>query len=263
MKNMIIRVSAFFMCLFFLFSCGNSTEVIEDPQTGVVLKKYDYYLDDNGQKVIDGEFKQWSKSGELIEELIYKDGKVDGEQIVYEGKDLIYYNTYKNGVRTGISKLLNSKGVLISEFIYKDDLLSGPTIHYTQEGVKYLEAEYKIGLPSGVWHYYNEEGEEVGVFEFDVFTPKNLLGKWKIKDKKNTYFEFKNDGSMSLLESNRYTRRPFATMVGRYIISNKLDFIYKSGGGEKIISFIIKSIKEDEIEMVTEATDELYVLLRE
>lgn len=84
-----------------LQSCGNEVEEIKDPITGKVLKKYEYYKDDNGQIVKDGESLEWDANGTLLLKEYFEDGKLNGESIVYHAPDSIYFNNYVNDLKEG------------------------------------------------------------------------------------------------------------------------------------------------------------------
>lgn len=232
-----------------LSSCGNEVEEITDPATGTVLTRYEYYTDDNGQKVKDGEYIEWKKDGTIQKKENYKDGKLDGESIYYQSVDSIYFNYFTSGKKDGICKLENSKGKVLSSFSYKNDLLTGETVYNYPNGKPYIKAKYDSELPTGIWKYYNETGKETGSLTFNEnFVPKELIGAWAIKGERLSYFEFKEDGYVGYWAPfNDFLNEPFEQMSGHFTVGRYLKLKFGSKSHGKLIAYEIASIGKDKI----------------
>lgn len=101
-----------------LSSCGNDVEEIKNPVTGLLEKKYEYYLDDNGQKVMDGEYTEWNSDGSVSIKKSHVDGKLNGEFTYYKSKDVIYFGNHENDKLNGVVRQEDSKGNVIEEYVH-------------------------------------------------------------------------------------------------------------------------------------------------
>ena len=204
-----------------LFSCKNDVEKITDPLTGTVLKQYDYYLDDNGQKVKDGTSSEWNSNGTIRLTENFKDGKREGESIFYESKDSIRVNRFKDDKLDGECILKNSKDVVLSVYNYSNGQKHGTMQYNTVSGEKHIVGEYKNDLQIGSWLYFDKNGKQVAKINFKDGVPTDVIGKWLIDEDPNAYFLFKDDGTYSLWEKyNKYALKPTETNGGQYSIGN-------------------------------------------
>ena len=109
-------------------------------------------------------------TGELIQEI------EDGKLII----------NYKLGKKNGPTRVVNKKGILVSETNYKDDEIHGPlklyhnngsplsiinyefglqngeSLSFFENGVKQTESSYKYGKLDGKFIIYDEFGDKIG-----------------------------------------------------------------------------------------------------
>lgn len=244
-----------------LASCGNDVEEIKDPSTGIVLKRYEYYTDDNGQKIKDGVYTEWRANGSMRLQENYVDGKREGESKVYHGKDSIYINVYKNDERNGICRLENTSGTVLGTYSYKDDLLHGETVYNFENGKPYLKANYALSIPEGTWTYYDEKGKETAQLTLEMGIPQELLGVWEVEGMRMTYFTFNDEMITTIWEPyNKFATKPYESMKGQYAFGRYL--IMKFGGGAftKGFDFEIRSLEKDKLVLKNTGTGEDWVL---
>lgn len=244
-----------------LTSCGNDIEEITDPSTGTVLTRYEYYTDDNGQKVKDGEYVEWKKDGSILRKENYKDGKLEGENIFYQSKDSVFFNYYEAGERNGVCRLENQNGVVLSSYTYKNDLLWGTTTYNYASGKPYLKAQYEDGLPSGSWKYFNEAGKETGTLTFKDGIPKEMVGEWWIVGERLAFFEFRDDGYVGYWAPfNDYTVEPFEQMSGIYMVGRHLKLNFGNSTHGKKFGYDIVSIDKKKIVLRNISNDSEMIL---
>lgn len=246
-----------------LSSCGNDVEEIKDPSTGTVLKRYEYYTDDNGQKVKDGEYTEWFADGSLKLQENYEDGKKEGECKVYQGKDSIYINIYQNGKRNGICSLESSNGTILATYTYKDNKQNGETVYNYANGKPYCKANYINDIPQGKWTYFDEKGKKTGQLTLDSGIPKELIGIWEVQGLQMTYFTFNDEMITSVWEPyNKYALEPFESMRGHYSFGRYLLMRFGAGAFTKGFDFEIKSIEKDKLVLWNTGTEEEWVMNR-
>lgn len=239
-----------------LQSCGNEVEEIKDPITGKVLKKYEYYKDDNGQIVKDGESLEWDAKGTLLLKENYEDGKLNGESIVYHAPDSIYFNNYVNNLKEGECRLENSKGIILSKYNYKNDILTGEQIYNYASGKLMLKAHFDGPIPVKTWKYFSENGKPAGTITFKDGICQELIGKWKIKGEKEHYFEFYKDGTYSeSFPLFRYSQNATEFTRGSVFVGNRIRLV--SNGGLILNEFLVKNIQKNQLDLLTEEMAEL------
>jgi hypothetical protein len=245
MKRVIYTIAT----LMLLYSCGNETEEIKNPATGLLEKKFEYYLDDNGQKVKDGEYTEWNSNGDIRLKTLYKDGKKEGISTFYQSKDSIYISYYKDGFREGECRYENSNGVVLGLYNYKSGKLNGATTYNYPNGKPYLKAHYDQDLPTGTWKYFNLAGKQTGTLTMnDHFVPNELIGKWWIVGEYLTFFEFKKDGYVGYCAPlNSYSNEPFEQMSGDIKMGRDLTLQFGSSSHGKSMNFDIISVDKKKI----------------
>ncbi len=233
-----------------LQSCGNEVEEIKDPITGKVLKKYEYYKDNNGQIVKDGESLEWDAKGTLLLKEKYEDGKLNGESIVYHAPDSIYFNNYVDDLKEGECRLENSKGVILSKYNYKNDILTGEQIYNYASGKLMLKAHFDGHIPVKTWKYFSENGKPAGTITFKDGICQELIGKWKIKGEKEHYFEFYKDGTYSeSFPLFRYSQNATEFTRGSVFVGNRIRLV--SNGGLILDEFLVINIQKNKLEVLT------------
>lgn len=235
-----------------LLGCGNEVEEITNPTTGTVLKRYEYYFDENGQKVKDGTYTEWNQDGTMKWTCIYKDGKQHGEEKVYLKSDSIIHNNFKDGERDGISQIIY-KDVIIRKLNYSKGLLEGKQLYYYPNGKLKTEGYTKNNLTTNVWKHYDSNGKLVATFNYNDFhIPKELIGKWVQQTNNGTqvYYEFDETGSAKFYGPMfRYQKNATLLMSGLLLIGAKF---HVTDGGKEIIMDIV-SLEKDKLVLENQA----------
>ena len=108
----------------------------------------------NGRKRV-GNWKYFYPDGTLMSEENYKDGVLDGAQLVYypDGRTTVF-TQYKEGLKDGVSSKYSSKGILIEEVSYKNNKPNGLAKYFELNGNLKETGVYKNGKRVGNWAYY-------------------------------------------------------------------------------------------------------------
>ncbi len=117
------------LLLLFLFSC--SKERIEGP-----LIKY--------QGTKEGHLISHYPNGSIMEEATFKNGKMNGERILYD-----------------------SAGHIVSKEFIVNDLFEGPYTSYYSNGQIKSQGQYKNNEMSGTWSFYYPSGQLKEEVEFE------------------------------------------------------------------------------------------------
>tara|TARA_B100000401_G_scaffold164833_1_gene110122 strand:- start:331 stop:873 length:543 start_codon:yes stop_codon:yes gene_type:complete len=118
-------------------------------------------LDDQGKKW--GTWQSYSRNGMLILQMTYKDNKLNGEFIRYNG----------------------ATGKMIERGAYLNDLKNGSFTKWYSNGVKRVEGSYRKGMKNGIWSYYFKNSP--GVVRLNGnFKNGKKNGKWVFYDKNET-----------------------------------------------------------------------------
>lgn len=246
-----------------LLSCSNEVEEIKDPATGLLIEKYEYYLDDNGQKVKDGTNSKWDKKGVLQSVVNYKDGKKDGESISYKPGNLIFVYNYKDDKLDGESILKDEKNTILARYNYLNGLRDGKFqyMHFDSEEKLECEGQYLLDEQVGIWKYYDLKGKLLAQFEFKNGIPFELVGKWILNDDPNTYYVFKEDGTYSLWEFyNQYSRVISESAKGKYKLENGFILEMIIDRGLEDVYFNIQSF--DKKQLVININDTVWKLTK-
>jgi antitoxin component YwqK of YwqJK toxin-antitoxin module len=131
-----------------------------------------------GRKRI-GKWKYFYANGDVMSEESYKNGLLDGEQLIYypDGK-VTEFAVYNNGLKHGVISKYSSKGVLIEEVTYKDGKPNGFAKYFELNGSLKESGNYSNGNRVGNWEYY---------MDGELSTDKNL------KKRKSSYTKKKGD----------------------------------------------------------------------
>lgn len=256
-----MRKIAFILPLSVLFSCGNEVEEITDPSTGIVLKKYEYYMNDTGQKVKDGTYTEWNYDGSIKWTANYQDGKLDGEEIVYLKPDSIVYNNYKNDVRSGKSRI-EFKGVVIRDLNYSNGKLNGKQQYFFSNGKLNVVGFMKDNLTINTWRHYDEHGRVRAIFTYNSCgAPNELIGTWREQNKrgKEVYFVF-NEVNAGEFYAPLYKRSTNAVLQMQGVYKLGKDLVLQDG--VNIISMEILSFEKDKL-TVMQKNGEVVVYIRE
>lgn len=132
------------------------------------------YVDD----VRDGLTRQYDNEGNLIKEIFYKDGSIEGLMRTFHknGKVSAEY-FYEDGLLEGMAILYAEDGTQVGRMNYAAGKLNGTSVTLHPNGNVSREGEYVDGAPFGDAKYYDESGNLIGEGPFfDKFT----LGNYSI-----------------------------------------------------------------------------------
>jgi len=104
-----------------------------------------------------GNWKYFNKNGTLMSEENYKNGKLNGEQLIYYSDGQITeFAIYEDGLKNGITSKYASNGILIEEITYKKGKPNGLAKYFELNGNLKETGLYKDGKRVGKWEYYLE-----------------------------------------------------------------------------------------------------------
>lgn len=238
-----------FSPILLLFSCSNEIEEITDPITGVVLKKYEYYNDDSGQKIKDGTYTEWNSDGSIKWTCNYEDGKLEGEEIVYIKGDSIIYNNYKNDLKEGRCRI-EYKGIITRDLNYSEGKLNGKQQYFYPDGKLNIEGFMKDNITSDTWKHYNQKGHNIATFTYNENgTPNELIGKWTQENDegKEVYYLF-NEKGIGEFHSPlfKYSKDPVLQLEGFYQLGTNLVL----QDGVNIISMKILTFEKNRMKVI-------------
>ena len=201
-----------------LTSCGNDVEEIKNPSTGKLLKRYEYYTDDSGQKVKDGEYIEWDAAGNKIAELHYQDDSLHGACVYYNEDGSIGSYNYNLGKLDGEQSLKAKNGSWVFQENYSNGKLDGIQTYYHLSGKKQCYGFFSNGIQSGKWNFFDDKGKPSFTLNFNKGVCNELTGTWVSEDDGVTTFIFGKDGSFVLKAPLfRYSKK--ATVQGKGIYS--------------------------------------------
>jgi antitoxin component YwqK of YwqJK toxin-antitoxin module len=118
-------------------------------------------------KIPDGLIKEYYESGNLKEEMNFKNGKREGiSRWYYESGVLKGERNFKEGELDGIIKWYYDTGSLGTEFNYKKGKLEGLTKLYWENGNLKAEHYYENGKREGLNKQYYNSGELRFIYTF-------------------------------------------------------------------------------------------------
>lgn len=215
----------------FLNSCGNDIEEIKNPSTGKLLKRYEYYTDDSGQKVKDGEYIEWDAAGKKIAELHYQDDSLHGVCTYYNEDGSVGHFNYNNGKPNGELSLKAGNGNWIFQKRYKNGELDGAQAYYHATGKKQCVGNYASGKPVGSWRYFDDKGEPTFTLSFQNGVCQDLIGTWELEDARMTTFLFRKDGSFTFSAPHfKHFGDPVVQGEGSFTVSRMLQLIDEQHG---------------------------------
>ncbi|MCI4668092.1 MAG: hypothetical protein MRZ79_08015 [Bacteroidia bacterium] len=138
---------------------------------GQLSEKFEYYYDFwQEREVMHGRFESWNSQGQLIESMVYAEGKKDGLEIRYHPRGYISHKIrwrkgeihgsyqefypnkqlkiillYESGIKEGMFQEFYQTGMLKSRGAYKNGFLHGPWLLYDQRGVMKKSKSYIMG----------------------------------------------------------------------------------------------------------------------
>lgn len=112
---------------------------------------------DKGGKPFTGRVKNVTDSGYSV--YSYKDGKLDGLNVVFSDGQLREIGHWQNGEQNGLFEAWTDKGVLVDHGIFKDGVRDGETVQYWSDtGKLKVKAQYQVGKLNGLVEQYYPSG---------------------------------------------------------------------------------------------------------
>jgi antitoxin component YwqK of YwqJK toxin-antitoxin module len=153
--------------------------VMYHESSGYVMAKGKY---SNEQK--DSLWLYYDNQGHLKSQENYKNGKLNGQRVVYyepiNGQYVVAkFEYYSNGVRNGQFKEYYPNTKLKGEGIYKTGNLSGIVKYYRQNGSLERVERYQYAVKHGWWIFFDENSRQIGSELF--WEGKKLKGEQKEK----------------------------------------------------------------------------------
>ena len=151
-------------------SCKTQPSVIRTYKGDDGIAEVQYFTA-KGKLVSEGKMKdkdrigKWvyfqKKSGNVMTEEHYVNGKLNGKKITYfpNGK-IAEEEHYSKGVAQGENNYYSPDGILLKKLKYNDGQLQGEALHYDAHGNLVIEGFYKEDKKYGLWKYY-KNGEVV------------------------------------------------------------------------------------------------------
>lgn len=230
-------------------SCGNEVEEIKDPASGKLLKRYEYYTDDSGQKIKDGEFVEWDATGQKIAALHYANDSLDGQCVYYLDNGSVWEKNFSNGSLSGIQTLKSAEGKVLVRENYAGNKLNGKQEYLSPSGTRQRRSFFQNGQPSGTWQFYDEKGKKSFALNFRNGVCQELVGKWNVSEERATSMEFGKDGSFKLYAPyfDRYGD-PVLRMDGSYQVDGMLHAIHRNG---MTLDYELFSVDKDTIILIS------------
>lgn len=99
-------------------------------------------------------FKVFKKDGQIFHSN--KEGKFEGQALVYSKGHLMSIGNFKNGLREGFVTQYFSNGIIKNKTFYKDDKIEGMEYEYYDNGKVNYKANWKNNKYYGSeWHWLN------------------------------------------------------------------------------------------------------------
>jgi len=116
----------------------------------------------------------------------YKGKKKDGEWKYYSEEKLIQSETFKNGIKDGLTKIYAKTGVVMEEIPYVGDKITGIRRLFLEDGKLYSEVSYKNDVEDGYYKLF--EGYNRPVAE-GLYVAGKKEGDWNVYDERGNIVE--------------------------------------------------------------------------
>lgn len=205
-----------------LVSCGKDIEEIKNPSTGKLLKRFEYYTDDSGQKLKDGEYFEWDAAGNKIAELNYQADSLNGSCIFYNKDGTTDNYNYLIGKVHGEQTKKSKNGNWVFKENFSNGILDGLQTYYHLTGKIQCTGSYTLGKQTGTWKYFDDDGKSAFNLTFKNGVCQELIGTW-IKENGVTTFTFQKNGTFILKAPYfRYSREAVIQGEGPFSVSRML-----------------------------------------
>ena len=197
----------------------------------------------NGKMV--GVRKDYDFTGHLEQEVNFdQEGKAQGKSISYYSNGEVYrvFN-YKNGLKDGVWKTFDAKGMVMTTEVYKNDLKAGKWVRKLKDGrlgTKLIEINYfENNKPTGTWTRKTEDGRPIweriytGSKEYikrEYHTNQKLSLEETFKDNRlDGTAKYYNPSGILLAEKN-YLEGYLQTEIKFYENGNKKEIVNSKDG---------------------------------
>jgi len=121
-------------------------------------KEQFYRLPNAGDK--EGPYKRWSKSGKLIEEAHFSDGKLDQMRVLYfENGDTQIVENYQKGLFQGNYKTFYPGNKLQLAGQYQNNKMEGMWLKYYENGTTMEKVHFSNNLENGTFQEFHPNGK--------------------------------------------------------------------------------------------------------
>ena len=230
-------------------SCGNDIQEVKDPVTGKLLTRYEYYKDDSGQIVKNGDYTEWSPEGDKVAELHYKEDSLHGSCIYYMENGEMMLNVYANGKLDGEQIRKTKAGKLIYRENYENGLLNGSQEYYNNNGSMVRSGSYAKGRQAGQWQYNDDKGNKTFALDFKNGVCQQLVGKWSVEGDSATTFTFKTDGTF-LFMAPYFTRSIKSAVQGEGSVEIDSFLVLRDAERVRVWEYELFSVEPDELILI-------------
>lgn len=166
------------------------------------VKKFNGKIYDENEKLFSGRIKE--SGGEYTDIYSYKDGELDGLNVIYYKNNIKEIGYWKEGKQNGLFQMYTESGVLVDSGTFKNGERDGLTEQfYSETGKMRVSANYKNGVLEGEFkeYYENKNIRLVGSYKESLQD-----GEWKFYLEKGNLQSIVNykDGELNGLKEDYY-----------------------------------------------------------
>ena len=134
----------------------------------------------------------------------YNGKKKDGEWKYYSEEKIIQSETFKDGIKEGLTKIYSKTGVVMEEIPYVEDKITGIRRLFLEDGKLYSEVSYKNDVEEGYYKLF--EGYEKPVAE-GLYVAGKKEGDWNVYDEKGNIVEIQRYKAGILLNDKELKKK--------------------------------------------------------
>ena len=181
----------FVLPLLLIVGCSSPEPI--NYKTELVNKNGVWY--NNHNEPYSGEVFSLYEVGVMKDEGYLKNGKRDGEWIIYKWGQKVAEGEYKNGKEDGKWTFFEDDPPyhMTGKGFFKDGNQVGKWTGWYENGQKRYEETYKDGEPDGVWTYWYENGQKSEERTYKGGKWIDIIGEWE-SDLKITKQALKDEG---------------------------------------------------------------------
>lgn len=138
-----------------------SQSVYHDGDLQLKSKAEFYYDFWSEQDVLHGRYSEWDRSGNLVLDCEYKDGRLEGTYTRYYPEDgrTREVSHWRDGQLSGKQEVFNRSGGILISCNYQNGLLQGVCTKYDKHSHIRSSIHYLNGQKEGPASYFNRKGE--------------------------------------------------------------------------------------------------------